>query len=241
MFQNLPGINSVISIPLFLTDISPCSYLDKRNAQSAFVHPSFSLTTAIYSQLIDQGYRRRGNEAYSPHCADCSECIATRLTVKDFIATKNQKRCLKKNLHTKIIVKPAQFEQSHYEMYIRYQNHKHEGGSMADLREEDYINFLASHWCNTLFVEFHIANELAAVAVVDLLDNALSAVYTFFDPKFSKYSLGNYAVLWQIQHAKELNLKYIYLGFWVKDCLKMSYKTQYQPLQGLINKQWENI
>jgi len=77
--------------------------------------------------------------------------------------------------------------------------------------------------------------------VVDLLDNALSAVYTFFNPKFSKNNLGSYAILWQIQHAKNLNLEFLYLGFWVKDCLKMSYKTQYQPLQGLIENHWESI
>ncbi len=231
----------MISIPLFLTETSPCSYLDKKNAQSAFVHPSFSLTPTMYSQLIDQGFRRSGNEAYTPHCADCSECIATRLTVESFILSKSQKRCIKKNQQTNIIIKPAKFEQSHYEMYLRYQNHKHEGGSMADLSKQDYINFLASDWCNTLFVEFHIDNELAAVAVVDLLDSGLSAVYTFFDSKFSNYSLGNYAVLWQIQHAKELELEFLYLGFWIRDCLKMSYKTQYKPLQGFIENSWKAL
>jgi arginine-tRNA-protein transferase len=124
---------------------------------------------------------------------------------------------------------------------MRYQKHKHKDGGMADSSQEDYINFLASSWCTTLFVEFSIDNKLAAVAVVDLLDNALSAVYTFFEPEFSKYSLGTYAVLWQIQHAKELNLDFIYLGFWIKDCLKMSYKSQYQPLQGFITNQWKNL
>lgn len=231
----------MISIPLFLTDQSPCSYLDKKNSQSAFVHPSFSLNTEIYSQLIDQGYRRSGSEVYTPHCPSCSECIPTRLAVEQFIATKNQKRCIKKNQQTTVIVKPAKFEQTHYEMYLRYQQHKHEGGGMADSSKEDYINFLASSWCNTLFVEFSINNELAAVAVVDLLDNALSAVYTFFDPKFSKYSLGNYAVLWQVKHAKELKLEFIYLGFWIKECSKMSYKTQYNPLEGFLSNQWQKI
>ncbi len=231
----------MISIPLFLTPQSPCSYLDKKNAQSAFVHPSFSLNTAIYSQLIEQGFRRSGSEVYRPHCPDCSECVPTRLAVEQFIPTKNQKRCIKKNQLTSVIVKPAKFEQTHFDLYLRYQKHKHKGGGMADSNEEDYINFLASSWCHTLFVEFSIDNKLTAVAVVDLLDNALSAVYTFFEPEFSKYSLGTYAVLWQIQHAKELNLDYIYLGFWIKDCTKMSYKTQYQPLQGFTNGIWENI
>lgn len=231
----------MIPISLFVTEKQPCSYLDNKESQSAFVHPSLKLTTKMYSELISKGFRRSGDEVYSPHCSMCSECVPARLEVDHFSLSKNQKRCIKKNILTKVSIKTAQFEQSHYDLYLRYQNHKHEGGSMAKMSKDDYISFLGSEWCNTLFVEFHIENELAAVAIVDLLDNALSAVYTIFEPKFARYSLGNYAVLWQIEYAKKLDLEYLYLGFWVKECSKMSYKTQYQPLQGFIANQWKNI
>ncbi|MEE9338629.1 MAG: arginyltransferase [Methylococcaceae bacterium] len=231
----------MISIPLFKTEQSPCSYLEKKNASSVFVHPSFTLDTTIYSQLIEQGFRRSGDEVYAPHCPTCSDCIPARLLVEKFQPSRSQKRCIKKNLQTKVIVKPAQFEQAHFDLYLRYQNHKHSGGNMADSSEEDYINFLSSHWCNTLFVEFLIDEKLAAVAIVDLLDNALSAVYTFFDPDFSNYSLGTYAVLWQQIHAKEMGLEFVYLGYWIEKCQKMSYKKQFQPIQGFIDKEWRLI
>jgi len=107
-----------------------------------------------------------------------------------------------KNQQTTALIKPAVFEQAHYDLYLRYQNQRHTGGNMASSSPAEYIKFLGSSWCNTQFIEFHIADELAAVAIVDCLDNALSAVYTFFDPKFSSYSPGAYAVLWQIQHAQ---------------------------------------
>jgi len=109
---------------------------------------------------------------------------------------------------------------------------------MAHSSPDDYINFLAGSWCNTQFMEFSIADELAAVAIVDRLDNALSAVYTFFDPRFSSHSLGVYAVLWQINHAQEQGLEWLYLGFWIADCQKMNYKDQYHPLQGFIDLEW---
>ncbi len=231
----------MISVPLFVTEQTPCSYLDKRNSRSVFVHPSFLLNTEMYSQLIEQGFRRSGNEVYAPHCPTCSECIPARLLVDQFRPSRNQKRCTKKNQLTKINIKPAQFEQAHFELYLRYQKYKHAKGGMANSTEEDYINFLSSRWCNTLFVEFLINNELAAVAIVDLLENGLSAVYTFFDPKFSCHSLGTYAVLWQLNHAKKMDLEYVYLGFWIKNCQKMSYKTQFQPVQGFIEKEWKQI
>ena len=90
-------------------------------------------------------------------------------------------------------------------------------------------------------MEFSNNDQLAAVAIIDVLDNALSAVYTFFDPAFANSSLGVFAVLWQIKQAEQLNLDYVYLGFWIQNCRKMQYKIQYQPLQGLINNNWQTI
>jgi arginine-tRNA-protein transferase len=109
---------------------------------------------------------------------------------------------------------------------------------MAKSSPEDYLDFLSSSWCETRFVEFSINGRLAAVAVVDQTNNAWSAVYTFFDPDFSAYSPGVYAVLWQIEQARQAGREFLYLGFWIQSCKKMAYKTQYQPMQLLVNQQW---
>lgn len=226
------------SVPLLITTPQPCSYLDDKWAQSIFVDPSFEPDTAIYSQLIALGFRRSGDDVYSPYCAQCSQCVPVRLAVAQFIPSRSQKRCLQKNLLTTAVIKPANFEQAHYDLYLRYQEQRHADGNMVNASADEYINFLGSSWCNTQFVEFYIADELAAVAIVDCLDNALSAVYTFFDQKYSNYSLGVYAVLWQIHYAQKQGLAWLYLGFWIADCKKMNYKNQYQPLQYLIDQQW---
>ncbi len=231
----------MISIPLFLTERHDCSYLSNEAAQTAFVHPSFPLNVEVYSRLIERGFRRSGNDVYAPRCRHCTQCIPVRIPVRSFTPDRQQRRCQKKNRETAVVIKPAVFERSHYDLYVRYQQQRHAGGSMAGSSPDDYINFLGSAWCDTMFVEFHIGETLAAVAVVDLLDNALSAVYTFFDPALSAYSLGMFAVLWQIDHAKQLGLEYLYLGYWIKQCRKMSYKDQYQPLYGFIDQQWRRI
>lgn len=228
----------MISIPLILTQTHPCSYLDGELAQSLFVHPSCRLTTSIYAQLIEKGFRRSGDEVYKPHCPQCSACVPARLAVNQFQANRSQKRCLQRNINTVAIVKPPVFEQAHYDLYLRYQSIRHNDGDMAHSSQDDYLDFLGSSWCDTKFVEFSINNELACVAVIDQLDNALSAVYTFFDPEFSSYSLGVYAVLWQIEQARRQHREYLYLGFWIKACKKMTYKSDYQPLQLLIDNQW---
>jgi arginine-tRNA-protein transferase len=205
------------------------------------VHPSYPLTTSIYNQLIEQGFRRSGDEVYVPHCPHCNACIPARIAVQQFTPNRSQQRCWRNNSHITAVIKPAVFEQAHYDLYVRYQQTRHIGGSMAESSPDDYIDFLGSSWCDTVFVEFSIDNELAGVAIVDQLNNALSAVYTFFDPQFSSYSLGVYAVLWQIEYAKQQRKDFLYLGFWIQACQKMAYKSNYQPLQIFRDKQWQEL
>lgn len=231
----------MISIPLIATDPSACSYLENQQSRLGFVHPSLELTDEIYSRLIEQGFRRSGDHVYRPYCHACTECISTRLAVAAFIPSRNQKRCSKKNAQTIVHIKPPEFNSLHFNLYLKYQNFRHHGGGMADSSEQEYISFLTSSWCNTFFAEFWIDHQLTCVAIVDVLDNALSAVYTFFDPQYSSFSPGVYAILWQLTHAKSLNLKYVYLGYWIEDCQKMNYKTQYQPIEGFINKTWKPL
>ena len=226
------------SISLFLSQEHPCGYLDDKKAQSLFVHPGYPVTSSIYAQLIEQGFRRSGDEVYAPHCPHCSSCISVRLPVKKFKPSRSQRRCLNKNTATQVIVKPAVFEQAHYDMYLRYQAVRHSDSSMATVSPDEYLNFLGSSWCSTKFVEFSINNELAGVAVIDQFEQAWSAVYTFFEPKFNDYSLGVYAVLWQIEQVVRQQKEFLYLGFWIQACKKMAYKSDYQPLQLLIDKQW---
>jgi arginine-tRNA-protein transferase len=228
----------MVSIPLLLTAPHECSYLAEHSAQSLFVYPVFSMTNDIYEHLLSKGFRRSGDEVYAPHCSGCSACLSARIPVAQFQATRGQKRCLRKNEKTFAIIKPAEFEPAHYAMYLRYQHSRHGDGNMAHASAEEYIEFLSSHWCNTQFVEFHIANELACIAVIDVFDSAYSAVYTFFEPKFAEYSLGTYAVLWQIQQAQLQEKEFVYLGFYISACRKMNYKSHYHPLQLLQHNNW---
>ena len=231
----------VISIPLFLNQEHDCGYLDNRIEQSAFVHPDCSLSIPVYSQLLEHGFRRSGDMVYKPLCQQCSACIPVRIAVNDFRPSRSQKRVLRNQGLISVKVKPQSLEQNHYELYLKYQQARHTGGGMADSDPEDYYNFLSSTWCNCLFVEFHIDDALVAVAILDQINNALSAVYTFFDPEYSQFSLGTYAVLWEIQYAQKMQLPWLYLGYWIKDCQKMSYKSNFRPFQAFIDDEWREF
>ncbi len=231
----------MISIPLFLTDPHECSYLENELARTVFVHPSFPMDNKTYSALIARGFRRSGDDVYAPHCEHCSACISVRVPVMEFKTDRRQRRCWRKNQSVKVDIKPARFDRRHFELYLRYQHFKHPGGSMAEVDEQEYMRFLGSDWCNTSFVEFWLDSQLMAVAVVDQLERALSAVYTFFDASLASYSPGVYAVLWQIDYARRLGLDHVYLGYWIRQCQKMRYKEQYRPLEILTDDGWRKL
>lgn len=106
---------------------------------------------------------------------------------------------------------------------------------------EQYSQFLLSSQVDTSLVEFREGDKLVMVAVVDRLEDGLSAVYTFFDPDMEKNSLGTYAVLWQIELARSLGLDYVYLGYWIEASRKMAYKSSFRPLQGLVDGMWVEL
>ncbi len=228
----------MISVPLFLTEPHECSYLDDRAAQTVFVHPSYPVNTPVYSLLIEKGFRRSGDDVYATKCPSCTACLSARIPVSRFKPDRRQRRCWRKNHETHTIIKNAQFDPRHFDLYLKYQNFKHPGGSMAEVDEAEYKRFLSSSWCDTRFVEFWRQDQLMAVAVVDFLGDALSAVYTFFEPDLAHFSPGTYGVLWQIDYAKKHAMDYVYLGYWIKQCPKMSYKSQYKPLEILIGQHW---
>jgi arginine-tRNA-protein transferase len=112
---------------------------------------------------------------------------------------------------------------------------------MDEADPEKYMEFLTSDWSTTKFIEFRLDQKLISVAVVDELDNGLSAVYTFFDPDYVTRSPGVYCILWEIEYARTMNLPYLYLGYWIQECEKMSYKNQYQPLEQFHEGKWSRV
>jgi arginine-tRNA-protein transferase len=104
---------------------------------------------------------------------------------------------------------------------------------------DEYIRFLACDWSDTQFIEFRLDRKTVAVAVTDRLYNALSAVYTFFDPDLDRRSLGTYAILQQIEITRELGRDWLYLGYWIQGSEKMQYKSRFRPMQAYRDGHWQ--
>lgn len=239
-------MSSLNDIPLsalhfYLTAPYPCSYLPDLQARSQVATPSFLINTSLYSQLVLHGFRRSGSFIYRPRCDACNACVQLRVLSKQFSANRTQRRAWKQHAQLQATLHPLLDKPEYYELYQRYQRARHPDGGMDNDDYNAYQTFLLHSQIDTLLVEFRDAGVLRMVSVIDLLSDGLSSVYTFYEPDLPRAQFGVYNVLWQIELCRKLDLEYVYLGYWIKDSRKMSYKTQYQPAEGLQDGIWQAL
>lgn len=164
-----------------------------------------------------------------------------RIPVRKHQFSRNEQRVIKRNTDMRISIMPGRYRDEHFDLYQRYINSRHGEGSMANPNKSDYHRFLICDWTDTLFFEYRLNRILIAVAVCDITNSGLSAVYTFFDPNYANRSPGHFAILSQIHETQLRDLDNLYLGYWIRDCNKMSYKRRYKPLEAFLNDQWVTL
>ena len=229
------------ALQFYLTAPYQCSYLAEQEARSQVATPSFLITTPIYSELVRQGFRRSGSFTYKPHCDNCRACVPVRVDVNAFAANRTQRRIWKKNHQLVASLHPLQDKEEYYALYQRYQNARHLDGGMSNDSHDQYEKFLLNSHVDSMLVEFREGEVLRMVSIIDVLDDGMSSVYTFFEPDVKQASYGTYNVLWQVELCRQMRLPYLYLGYWIKQSRKMSYKANFQPLMGYILGAWQSI
>jgi leucyl-tRNA---protein transferase len=228
-------------LKFYATQPHACSYLPEEQATTLFLDPQKLIDVTTYSTLSEMGFRRSGDHLYRPHCSNCSACIPARIPVAGFKPNSQQRRIIKRNTDLQVTASLPALTDEIYALYSRYIEARHADGDMYPPSSEQFSSFLVRKWPFCLFYEFRSEGRLLAVAVTDQMINGLSAVYTFYDPEEHRRSLGRYAILWQIEEARRSRLDSLYLGYWIKNCRKMNYKTEYRPIEMLVNQRWVAI
>ena len=229
------------NLVFYSTPEHPCSYLADELARTAFVDPNCPKSTALYSMLLQHGFRRSGGHIYRPYCQTCSACVPVRVQVRAFVPSRRHRRTRRANEDLQVQVTEARYDDEIFALYHRYLKSRHPRGGMDHPTPESFQSFLLCGWGQTEFVEFRVAGSLAAVAVTDIVDDGLSAVYTFFDPKYARRGLGTNALLWQIAEASRRGFPYLYLGYWIERSPKMAYKNKFIPQEHYRDGQWQLV
>ncbi|AQS75945.1 MULTISPECIES: arginyltransferase [Xanthomonas] len=232
---------------LFQTGEHACGYWSDRQARDLVLDPHDPRLGAIYPQALAWGFRRSGDLVYRPHCERCRACVPVRIAVDAFHPDRSQRRCLARNQDLMVRVVAAERTDEQLALYRRYLKHRHPGGGMDEHGATEFDQFLIGGWSHGRFLEIrepaiaHLPGRLLAVAVTDVTEHALSAVYTFYAPEAAARSLGTFAILQQIQWAQRERRAHLYLGYWIDGHAKMNYKRRFSALEAYDGRHWRGL
>ena len=220
-----------------LSTTFPCGYLPDQDERLLVYLDEQPLSPILYAALQNQGFRRSEQYVYKPYCKHCNACQSIRIPIHKFKPSRSQKRLLNKSkkFWSKI---SCEVGDNYFPLYEKYVNDKHFGGVMYPANRSQLDSFTDCSWMDQLYIELYDNKQLIAVAICDVSPESVSAVYTFYDQDYSDYSLGTLMILLQIELATQLERSWLYLGYFIKQCQKMNYKTKFLPYQILTENKW---
>ena len=210
-----------------------CAYIPDNKVRMKYKYVP-KATTAYCTAVIHRGWRRFGKYYFHPICESCNECKSLRIEVDAFKASRSQRKALKRNVNTRIIVQKPTMTSMHialYDKYHRFKSDKDGWKQQSISTKEYYENFVEGAHDFGKEVLYIVDDKLVGVDLIDVLEDGISSIYFFYDPDYSDLSLGTFSLIYQIKLAKILELKWIYLGYWVEGCKAFAYKPNFKPQQ----------
>ena len=221
----------------YISDISKCSYYPEKEERKLFTFLNDFNDSKIYESLISNGFRRSQNVLYNQICDGCNKCIPIRINTRNFINSKNHKRIKKKCINfERIISGKITYEQ--FYLFKRYLSFKHPESEMNDMIFSDYYSMIKNSGIDTKLIEYRFDEKLVACCITDFLEESLSMVYSFYSPKYLKFSLGKFMILDHICLSKDMYKELLYLGYWIHGFKDMNYKSDFNSTEILINNNW---
>jgi len=222
----------------FVEENKPCSYYDDRLSDIRYKYID-NCEPQTYFKMLERGWRRFGNIHFVPECKNCDACKTIRIDVANFKFTKSHKRLFNKNNDIEIYVQKPTMSIEHLDLYNKYHKVMHfkkdwlNNDITPGEYKASYMDGASTYGREILYMH---KGKLIGVALSDMLPDGMSAVYCYYDHEYEKRSLGKFSILAQISIAKQANIPYIFLGYWIQDHLSMGYKENYKPFDVLQNR-----
>ena len=240
--KHVPARDLVPPRHFYRTTSMPCPYVPGRTERKLVTELAGRAAPAFYNELSRGGFRRSHHLAYRPACAGCQACVPVRIVVADFAATRSMRRIATRNRDVAVSIAEARATFEQFRIFSRYQRSRHFDSEMASMTFGDFRAMIEDSPVATRLVELRgERRDLLGACLTDLLDDGLSAVYSFYAPEDGRRGLGNYLILALVEEARKLRLPYVYLGYWIADSPKMAYKARFRPLEGLGARGWSVI
>ena len=226
-------------LQLRLSTRSECPYLPGRTEQRVAV--DINENPAHHNQLARAGFRRVENWAYKPVCPACNACLPWRVDCDAFRPSRNMARIWRSNRDLKRSMAPIRLTEDHFTLFGRYITSRHSDGQMAQMTRDEFLNMIENSPIETLLVNYRASDgRLVATVLTDVQDDGLSAVYSFFDPGENARSFGTFIILDLIDRCREAQLPWLYLGYYVENSQKMTYKARFQPAEIFRDGLWHS-
>src|SRR5215470_11224160 len=223
----------------FATPPLACPYVPGRAERKLVVELTGNGSALFYDDLSRAGFRRSHRFAYRPACRGCASCVPVRIGVDDFRHTRSTRRIRNTNLDISCRLLAPRATPEQFRLFSAYQRSRHSDSDMASMTYSDYRGMLEDTPVRSAIAEFRDASGgLVAASLIDLLDDGVSAVYSFYDPQQPKRSLGTWSILWLVEQCRRQGQPYVYLGYWIADSPKMAYKARFPALEHLTAGGW---
>jgi arginine-tRNA-protein transferase len=214
-----------------ISDEEVCPYLNSEKITQEYFFAT-DMNASEYQELLESSWRRFGIFFFKYACKTCNKCKPIRIDLENFTLSKSQKKVLKKNAETKVIIRGLSPSLEIYNIYEKHSINKfNKKTNLKEFLEAYYYNFEYA-----LQSEYYINDKLVAIGFIDQVNNAFSSIYFAYDTDYSEFSLGTFSILYEANHAKSLNLKYYYIGYYIKENKSMKYKNNFKENQ-ILNQE----
>ncbi|MBL6597566.1 MAG: arginyltransferase [Alphaproteobacteria bacterium] len=221
----------------------PCPYLPERIERRLVADISSRRGRSSHDALARAGFRRTQHLCYRPACPSCKACLPIRVRARDFEWTRSFRRTLNRNRDLTGSWQEARATPEQFALFKHYQTSRHAEGEMGLMDYVDFGDMIERSPIDSRLIEYQRDGDgaLVGVMLVDVQDDGLSAVYSFFSADEPDRGLGSYMVLDLVRRALDQGLDYVYLGYWIAETRKMSYKARFKPAEVLLDTGWSDL